>query len=121
MRYDNIFTINQLEEIVSTCNSWNGTLEEYAWYEFDEEVFKTFFFNNPMEAARACFFGQINNWLDCYIHFDVYGNLESCNEWEYKRMLEENVDEIIDTAINERECGIQFSPEINRILDSLEK
>lgn len=115
------FTTEQLEEIVSTCNNWNGALEEYCWYEFDEYFFYTFFSNNPMEAARACFFGEINSWYDDYIRLDGIDNLESCNSWQYEELLQENAEEIIDTALKERKSGVKFSPEIDALLDSLEK
>lgn len=117
----NAFTIEQLEEIVFTCNVWNGTLEEYRWYVFDEDFFNTFFFNNPMEAARACFFGEIRSWYDDYIRFDNCDNLESCNSWQYEEMLQDNAEEIINTALEERKSGLTFSPKIEALLDQLEK
>lgn len=40
-----------------------------------EEFFNTYF-TNPYEAARATQFGKVN-WLDDYIKFDGYGNLQS--------------------------------------------
>lgn len=121
MKYNNNFTIDQLEEIVYECNSWNGTLGYFLWYRFDDEFFEMAFPNNPLEAARACFFGEINSWCDDYIRFNGYGNLESCNDWQYKKQLEDNAEEIINTAIEERKNGVEFSPEINMLLDSLKK
>lgn len=115
------FTTEQLKEIISSCNEWNGALEEYRWYEFDEDFFNTFFFNNPMEAARACFFGEINSWYDDHIRFDNCDNLESCNTWQYEELLQDNAEEIINTALEERKNGVDFSTEINALLDQLEK
>lgn len=43
--------------------------------EFTEEFFHTYFDNNPMEAARAAYFGDLD-WRDSYIKF-TNGNLES--------------------------------------------
>jgi hypothetical protein len=45
-------------------------------YSFDDDFFDTYF-SNPMEAARATFFGDIKSWGDDYIMFNGYGNLES--------------------------------------------
>ena len=61
-------------------------------YEFSEDFFETNF-KTPYDAARATFFGNIENWLDEYIRFNVYGNLESVSEYdvdeEIKRYLED--------------------------------
>jgi len=45
-------------------------------YIFDDEFFETFFYQKPMEAARATQFGSVN-WGYEYIRFDGCGNLES--------------------------------------------
>lgn len=50
-------------------------------YDFDEDFFNEFF-NDPMEAARATYFGKIESWNDEYIKFNAYGNLESMSEYE---------------------------------------
>lgn len=43
---------------------------------FDEEFFDTYFSGKPMEAARACVFGDVN-WSHEYVKFNGYGNLET--------------------------------------------
>lgn len=57
-------------------------------YDFDEDFFNVYFNGNPMEAARATFFGNIQNWADPYIRFNVYGNLETMKEWEVEEWCE---------------------------------
>lgn len=47
-----------LFEIVRDINAYNGELEYLTWEYFDDDFFSTFFYNNPMEAARATFFGD---------------------------------------------------------------
>ena len=59
-------SVDMLKDMVNECNSWNGSLEDYYVYSFDEEFFEMFF-ENPMEAARATFFGNIQNWYDFYL------------------------------------------------------
>lgn len=49
------------------------------WQAFDEEFFNVYFVNNPMDAARAVSFGEVD-WSHEYIKFDGYGNLESTND-----------------------------------------
>lgn len=64
-------------------------------HSFDEEFFNTYF-ANPMEAARATFFGKIESWSDDYIRFNVYGNLESMNEHEVLGEIDYYLEEIFD-------------------------
>ena len=51
-------------------------------HSFDEDFFETFFSGKTIEAVRAVYFGNINNWCDEYLKFDGYGNLESYSRWE---------------------------------------
>lgn len=64
-------------------------------YSFDEEFFETYF-SNPMEAARATFFGKIESWNDEYIKFNGYGNLESMTEYEVSEDIDNYLEEIFD-------------------------
>ena len=66
-------------------------------YTFDEEFFETFF-SNPMEAARATFFGKINSWTDEYIKFNAYGNLESMSEYDVLEEIDYYLKEIFDNT-----------------------
>lgn len=86
-----------LRELITACNSWDGSLESYQVYEFDDDFFDTYF-KSKQEAARATFFGTIDNWLDEYIRFNGYGNLESLSEYKYEQELKEGADEIIGRA-----------------------
>lgn len=94
----------QLENIQETYkkdNLENASLEdiynkldsEYQeniidWVPFDDEFFNTYF-DDPYEAARAVFFGDIKNWNDDYIRFNAYRNLESTNTIDYETYDEE--------------------------------
>lgn len=91
---------DMLEELVNECNSWNDSLEEYQVYSFDEEFFELYFSGNVIDAVRATYFGNIQNWRDEYIRFNAYGNLESMNEWQYHNMLKENVEDIVETSLD---------------------
>lgn len=65
-------------------------------YDFDEEFFEMAFGNDPIEAARATFFGNIQNWSDEYIRFNAYGNLESLSEYDAVEVAEDHVNEIYE-------------------------
>ncbi len=74
--------------------------------EFDEYFFETFFADDPMEAARAAYFGNIKSWMDDYIYINGYGNLESMSEYEFKEELEKCADEIIEQFAKENEIAL---------------
>lgn len=62
---------------------------------FDEDFF-SMAFSNPMEAARATFFGSIESWSDEYIRFNAYGNLESLSEYQAEGEIEYYIEDIFE-------------------------
>lgn len=62
---------------------------------FDDEFFKIAF-TNPIDAARATFFGKIQSWSDDYIRFNGYGNLESFTSYDAEKEAEDYVDDIYE-------------------------
>lgn len=49
---------------------------------------------DPVEAARATYFGKIQNWGDDYFFINEVGNFESMSDYQYQKMLKDNADEI---------------------------
>lgn len=97
--------------IIREINGYNGSLDYLNWEDFDEEFFEICF-SDPIEAARATFFGDIRNWNDKYIRFNAYGNLESTS---YIDIDESDIDEIVDAIEG---IPYQFLPtEIQTIID----
>ena len=108
-----------LLDVVSELNSWNGCLENLEFWENDEEFFNTFF-NNPMEAIRATYYGDYN-YNDEYVKFNGYGNIDSYSEYERIEEIKNNIDDIVDNLI---ECyyNIYINEELeNLLLESLEE
>ena len=108
-----------LLDVVSELNSWNGCLENLEFWENDEEFFNTFF-NNPMEAIRATYYGDYN-YNDDYVKFNGYGNIDSYSEYERIEEIKDNIDDIVDNLI---ECyyNIYINEELeNLILELLEE
>lgn len=95
MKMKENFTIDELREMVGEVNSWNGGLDYLDYQENDKEFFNTYFYNKPDEAVRATYYGDYN-YMDDYVRFNAYGNLESCSELEYEKELENYKEEIID-------------------------
>ena len=108
-----------LLDVVSELNSWNGCLENLEFWENDEEFFNTFF-NNPMEAIRATYYGNYN-YNDDYVKFNGYGNIDSYSEYERIEEIKDNIDDIVDNLI---ECyyNIYINEELeNLLLELLEE
>ena len=86
------YTVEQLQEMVQEVNGWDGSLEEY---EYEEMEFLNYAFDvEPLELLRMAHFGNFN-WNDDYFTINVYGNLDSINEFEFERKLIDNSKEII--------------------------
>lgn len=67
------------------------------WQPNDNEFWEIYFDDNPQEAARATYFGDIKNLNDPYIRFNAYGNLETT----YKIDYEPYEDEILEEWLNQ--------------------
>ena len=101
-----------LLDVVSELNCWNNCLENLDFWENDEEFFNTFF-DNPMEAIRATYYGDYN-YNDEYVKFNDYGNIDSYTEYERIEEIKDNIDDIVDNLI---EC--YYNIYINEELESL--
>ena len=84
----------ELRSIVQEINSYNGSLDNLNFYENDEDFFNTFFADNPMEVARATFYGNYK-YCDQYVRFNGYGNLESFDEYEAMKEIKAYIDDIV--------------------------
>lgn len=87
-----------LKDITREINGYDGSLDWLDYFENDEYFFKDMFYNRPEEAVRAVCYGDYN-YTDDYVKFNAYGNLDSCNEWEYEDELKDNIDEIMDRLV----------------------
>lgn len=110
--------LDELKNIVGEINSWDGSLDYLEYYENDEEFFNMFFEGRPMEVARATYYGNYN-FMDEYVHFNGYGNLESCSEYEYEDELKSYIDEIIERLIDEKD-NLYLDSEIEELIDNIE-
>ena len=90
--------LDTLKDAVRELNSWNACLDYLEVYNNDDEFFDMFFEGNPMEVARAIYYGDYN-YNDEYIKFNGYGNLETFSKYDYEELLEENIEEITENLI----------------------
>lgn len=108
-----------LLDVVSELNSWNGCLDNLDFWENDEDFFNTFF-NNPMDAIRATYYGNYN-YNDDYVKFNGYGNIDSYSEYERIEEIKDNIDDIVENLI-EYYYNIYINEELeNLLLELLEE
>ena len=108
-----------LLDVVSELNSWNSCLENLDFWENDEEFFNTFF-DNPMDAIRATYYGNYN-YNDDYVKFNGYGNIDSYSEYERIEEIKDSIDDIVDNLI-EYYYNIYINEELeNLLLELLEE
>lgn len=88
-----------LRDMVNEVNSYNGSLEDYMWYENDSWFYEDFF-SSKEDVARAVFYGGSDyDYTDEYVRFDVYGNLETTSEYDMISDLRCGIEEILDTFL----------------------
>lgn len=104
-----------LRDVIMQLNSWNGCLNHLDIHENDEEFFNVFFEGNPNEAVRASHYGDYR-YMDEYVRFNGYGNLESLSKYQYEQELRDSVDEIIDLLI-ENKNNIDIPSELEELLN----
>ena len=93
MNYNEIYTVETLHYMVNEINSWDGSLENLAYYEMDQfnELMSG---HDPEFIAHRIFFGNFNPTHD-YFRFDGYGNIETISNWELERVMEDWADDIV--------------------------
>lgn len=104
--------LERLVELVSTINSYNGSLENLELYDvdmFDELMGEYVRSEGAWQLACRVAFGKFNpSPLSDYFGFDGYGNLVSYSRYEYERMLKDSIDEIVEAT---EDVPLQYLPE----------
>lgn len=114
-----LYSMEELKSAVRELNSWDGSFDNLAVYENDEDFFDTFFEGRPAEAVRAAHYGDYHYNQD-YVRFDGYGNLESLTEYQLERELKDEIDEIVE-AIIEKQHHLSLDPELESLLQEEEE
>lgn len=104
-----------LSDVVSELNCWNGCLDYLEFFENDEEFFNTYF-NSPMEAIRATYYGDYN-YNDDYVRFNGYGNIDSYDEYEKNEEIKDCIDDIVDNLIEYYDCIGIYNEELEDLLE----
>lgn len=97
-KYINECDTDELMNVVTDVNSYDGYFDWLAWFDMDElDVYLEGY--TPTEIAQKCQFGDFNI-NDEYFRFNGYENLESCNDYEWKRELDDARDEIAEYLLD---------------------
>ena len=81
--------------IVFGINAEDMSLEHIGFMYNDEDFFETFYKDDVVEAVRATHFGDYN-FMDDFVLFNAYGNLDSYNDFEAMNEFIEHKEEIAD-------------------------
>lgn len=106
-----------LKEVVRELNSYSGCLDWLDYYENDDEFFNIFFQNNVMSAVRAVSYGDYN-YMDDFVRINVYGNLESCCEYEMIEEMKSYIDDIVSNLIDYKDDIYISNRDLKEILEN---
>ena len=106
---------DELVEVVQEINSFNGSLDFLQWFDNDDEFYQSFFLDNPMELARAIYYGDYNYCHD-YVRFNGYGNLETTDRYNLVKECKYYIDEVVTELLKVYE-EIEISEELKEILE----
>lgn len=110
--------MEETREVISQINSYDGSLEFLEYQLNDEDFFNAYFENKPEEAVRAAFYGDYR-YMDEYVKFNGYGNLESKSEYQVEKEIKSYIDEVVE-RVEELHQNIWLPSEIEEYFESLE-
>ena len=74
------YDLAELYEQLPSVAQENSSVSE--WMPHDEEFYNLYFSEEPARAVRAAIFGNVH-WMDDYVRFNGYGNLETASQIPY--------------------------------------
>ena len=108
--------VEELRNVVSEINSWNGCLDWLEFWENDEYFFELFYSGiNGLEIARAIYYGNYR-YNEDYVRINAYGNLESYTEYEMIEEMKNSIDEIVENLIKQYN-NLDLSDDIQEIFE----
>lgn len=97
-KYINECDTDTLLSVVTDVNSYDGYFDWLNWFDMEElDMYLEGY--TPTEIAQKCQFGDFNI-NDEYFRFDGYENLESCNDYDWDRQLDDSRDEIAEYLLD---------------------
>lgn len=96
-QYVREMNVNDLKTIVIDVNAYDGQLDWLTWEDmenFDELMDSC----PPTEIAQRIYYGDFRI-CDEYFRFNGYGNLVSCNGYDWDKQLGEYTEDIVDALM----------------------
>ena len=81
------YTIEDLKIMVQEIRGCSDELDHLDVWENDQYFFETFFHGREYEVARSICYGDYR-YMDDWVRFNGYGNLESLSDWEADKEIE---------------------------------
>ena len=97
--YEVDFSTDDLMTMVQEVNGWDGRLDYLEFYNNDDDFFNLFFEGRPAEAVRASYYGDYH-YMDEFVRFNAYANLESLSAWQVEKELQESKADILDAYLD---------------------
>ena len=115
------YLLNNMEttrDVVNELNLYNNCLDFLDFYYMEDldEYLKGY---APTEILNKMFYGDFNPNND-YFKFNVYGNLESYNEWELIEEYEIYIDEIIEALLNNIDYVGIYDDKLKEMIEAYE-
>jgi hypothetical protein len=95
-----------------------GNFDNEIW-DNDEDFFNSFFENDVMGVVRAISYGDFR-FMDNFVKFDGYGNLESFNFFDINDLCELPETMAVDIINNFIEFSYMFSSELEALINEYE-
>lgn len=87
-----------LLDVVKELNTWDGCLDWLDFWNNDNDFFEVFF-QNKEDVARAVSYGDYH-YMDDFVRFNIYGNLESMSYDNLIDELKSYIDDIVTNLID---------------------
>ena len=92
--------LNVLNSFVIQLNDYNECLEELEVFNNDSDFFNKEFKDQPYDLVKILSDSDNYRIEDEYVRFTEYGLLESLDGLDYKKLLLDNAEYILDLAIH---------------------
>ena len=115
------YLLNNMEttrDVVNELNLYNNCLDFLDFYYMEDldQYLREF---EPTTILNKMFYGDFNPNND-YFKFNVYGNLESYNEWELIEEYEIYMDEIIEALLNNIDYVGIYDDKLKEMIEAYE-
>ena len=107
------YTDDELTELARSANSYDGSFDYFDAFDIDD---LGEYITDPVEAARATFFGDIDNWGD-RVRFNAYGNLESAHDSDIADLVRDELGDLAMKFLDGDLSSVELHNEDEELVD----